>query len=106
MDIYEFYERLYNVGESYRWNVNTNNSITATIQSGYCEGFALNPITALAHKARLGTFYNDRVGTMQAASVLGIPRKFAESVYKASFAKKNRGNTQVLRGRIKATLGV
>jgi hypothetical protein len=106
MDINEFYDRLYSVGESYHWDVDTDNGITATIQSGVSKGTKLNPITALAHKARLGLFTNNKRDTIFAAHLLGIPRKFAENVYKASFARQNRGNAQVLRGRIKATLGV
>lgn len=101
----DFFERLYNVASSYHWGL-TGNKVTATVQSGPYRGETLNPITALAHKAGLGVFDNTRDGTEWAASELGLTRDFARSVYSATLATHNRGNTQVLRGRIREALEV
>lgn len=101
----EFLDRLSNISNSYHWNID-GNRVTATIQSGYNKGFTLNPITALAHKSGLGFFNNNREDTEFAARLLGIPRSFARSVYSATLASENHGNTQVLRGRIRSALEV
>lgn len=101
----EFFERLENVGNAYRWNVN-NNRVVATIQSGPLKGLTLNPITALAHKAGLGFFANNIRETEYAASLLGFSRNFTRNVYSAIVGTHNRGNTQVVRGRIRSALEV
>jgi len=105
MEDVNFFERLYNVADSYSWNI-SNKKVTATFQSGPHRGETLNPITALAHKSGLGVFNNTREGTQSAASALGISRTFARNVYSATLGSNNRGNTQVLRGRIRSALEV
>lgn len=102
----EFYTKLYNVSESYRWQIDSNNKVVATIQSGPARGFTLNPITALAHKAGFGFFANTRESTEYAASFLGIPRSVARHIYSATLGSFNRGNTQVVRGRIRSALEI
>lgn len=105
MNFTEFYNRLYNVSTSYHWGVD-DNKVTATIQSGPARGFTLNPITALAHKSGFGFFSNTRDGTEYAASLLGIPRSVARTIYSATLGSFNHGNTQVVRGRIRSALEV
>jgi hypothetical protein len=105
MNFTEFYNRLYNVATSYHWDVD-NNKVTATIQSGPARGFTLNPITALAHKSGFGFFSNTRDGTEYAASLLGIPRNVARTIYSATLGSFNHGNAQVVRGRIRSALEV
>jgi hypothetical protein len=105
MDNNEFFTRLENVANSYHWDVN-NKKVVAQIQSGLFRGFTLNPITALAHKAGFGFFDNTREDTEYAARLLGIPRSFARNVYSATLATYNRGNTQVVRGKIRSALEV
>lgn len=106
MKFSEFYDRLNNIACAYHWNVDSNNKVVATIQSGPARGFTLNPITALAHKSGLGFFDNTRDGTELAAFFLGFPRKFARNVYSATLGTFNHGNTQVVRGRIRSALEV
>jgi hypothetical protein len=101
----EFLNKISNIASSYHWDVNDNRLI-ATIQSGYYKGHTLNPITALAHKSGFGFFQNNREDTEFAARLLGIPRSFARNVYSATLATYNRGNTQVLRGKIRSALEV
>lgn len=105
MNVNEFLNKLYNVSNSYHWTVDEN-KVAATIQSGPHRGYTLNPITALAHKAGLGVFENTRDGTEYAASLLGISRRVARNIYSATLATYNHGNTQVVRGRIRAALEV
>jgi hypothetical protein len=105
MNLHDVYDRLYNVSNAYHWNV-SNKKVVATIQSGPARGFQLNPLTALAHKSGFGFIENTREGAEFAASLLGIPRKVARSVYSAALGTYNRGNIQVLRGRIRSALEV
>jgi hypothetical protein len=105
MNYSEFFNRLSNVANAYHWNI-SNNRVNATIQSGYYKGLTLNPITALAHKSGYGFFDNTREDTEFAARLLGIPRSFARNVYSATLGTYNRGNTQVVRGRIRSALEV
>lgn len=101
----EFFSRLQNVANSYRWNID-DNKVTAKIQSGDFKGFTLNPITALAHKSGYGFFENTRDDTEFAARLLGISRNFARNIYSATLATYNYGDTQVVRGRIRSALEV
>lgn len=105
MNYTEFFDRLENVSHSYHWDVEKN-KVVAKIQSGDFRGFTLNPITALAHKSGFGFFGNTREDTEYAARLLGMPRKFARNVYSATLGTYNRGNTQVVRGRIRSALEV
>lgn len=106
MNYSEFFDRLDSIALSYHWDVDDNNKIVATIQSGPARGFTLNPITALAHKSGLGFFRNTREDTEFAASFLGLSRQFARHIYSATLGTYNRGNTQVVRGRIRSALEV
>jgi hypothetical protein len=106
MRLNEFYDRLFNISESYRWTVDENNKVVATIQSGPFRGFRVNPLTALAHKSGFGLIEDTRDGAEFAAHLLGIPRRVARKLYSATLASNNHGNTQVLRGRIRSALEV
>jgi hypothetical protein len=105
MDYYEFFDRLTGVSSAYHWGVD-HNKVEAVIRSGPNRGHTLNPVTALAHKSGFGLFDNTRNGTEQAASLLGLSRTTARQVYSATLGTHNRGNTQVLRGRIRSALEV
>jgi hypothetical protein len=105
MDYNEFFDRLENVSQSYHWDVDCN-KVVAKIQRGDFRGFALNPITALAHKSGFGFFDNTRDETEYAARLLGISRKFARNIYSATLGTYNHGNTQVVRGKIRSALEV
>ena len=105
MNFNDFYNRLCNVAYSYHWSVD-DRKVVATIQSGPNRGNTLNPITALAHKSGFGFFGNTREETEQAAHLLGIPRRIARNIYSATLGSHNRGNTQVVRGRIRSALEV
>lgn len=101
----DIFNRLYNISESYHWDVQ-DKRVVATIKSGPHKGHVLNPITALAHKSGLGLFENTRDDTVCAANLMGIPRQTARTIYSATIGTHNRGNTQVLRGKIRSALEV
>jgi hypothetical protein len=101
----EFFDRLNNVAYAYDWSVD-NNKVHATIKSGPYAGYTLNPITAVAHKSGHGVFENTRTGTEQAAHTLGLSRIVARQLYSATLGTHNRGNTQVVRGKIRSALEV
>jgi hypothetical protein len=101
----KFLNKLSNIARSYHWDID-NKKVVATIQSGDWKGFKLNPITALAHKAGLGFFYNNREDTEFAARLLGISRTQARKIYSAILATYNHGDTQVVRGKIRSALEV
>ncbi len=105
MDYYEFFDRLSSVSSAYHWGVD-HKRVEATIRSGPNRGCTLNPVTALAHKSGFGLFDNTRQGTEKAASLLGLPRTTARQVYSATLGTQNRGNTQVMRGKIRSALEV
>lgn len=101
----EFINRLNGVSHAYRWSVR-NNKVVATIKSGPNRGKTLNPVTALAHKSGLGVFENNRDGTETAGSQLGLTRQETRNLYSAIIGTHNRGNTQVVRGKIRSALEV
>jgi hypothetical protein len=106
MNFIHFFKRLLNISDSYHWDVNDDNRLTAVIQSGPFKGFRLNPITALAHKSGFGFFNDNKRDTIVAGRLLGFKRSFVENVYKATTSHDNHGDVQVLRGRIRSVLEV
>lgn len=105
MNYFDFFNRLENVSNAYHWDID-HKRVNATIQSGPLRGLKLNPITALAHKSGFGFFDNTRNDTEYAARLLGIPRNVARNIYSASIGSHNRGNTQVVRGKIRSALEI
>tara|TARA_B100001559_G_scaffold307586_1_gene299915 strand:- start:279 stop:599 length:321 start_codon:yes stop_codon:yes gene_type:complete len=106
MQLNEFLNKLDSLSYAYRWDVDNHNKVVATIRSGPYRGYTLNPVTALAHKSGLGVYANTRDGTEYAASLIGLSRKEARRIYSATLGTYNRGNTQVVRGKIRSALEV
>jgi hypothetical protein len=105
MNCSQFIEKLQNISSSYHWDVEKKR-VVAKIKSGPNKGLTLNPVTALAHKSGLGFFENTREETEQAASLIGLTRSTARNIYSATVGTKNRGNNQVIRGKIRSALEV
>lgn len=105
MNCSQFIEKLQSISSSYHWDVE-NKRVVAKIKSGPNKGLTLNPVTALAHKSGLGFFENTREETEQAASLIGLTRSTARNIYSATVGTKNRGNNQVIRGKIRSALEV
>ncbi len=103
MNVNDFLHRLESISTAYSWDID-HNKVVATIKSGPNRGNTLNPVTALAHKSGFGFFDNNREDTVYAASLLGLPRKYARSIYSATIGSNNRGNSQVIRGKIRSAL--
>jgi hypothetical protein len=95
-----------NYGGCYEFDLARDNTISGYIVRGPHRGAKVNPLTALAHK-QTGLIYDaNKRGTQKAARALGINQNLANNVYEAVKGSANRGNIQVVRGRIKNALGV
>lgn len=105
MNVNEFLTGLENISSSYRWDLE-DGKVTARIKSGPNRGLTLNPITAIAHKAGFGFIKNTREGTELAGSLIGLTRRQTRNLYSAILGTYNRGNTQVVRGKIRSALEV
>ena len=98
MNSTEFYTALGRLPRRrYGWSMDGN-----TITSSTSSGETLNPVTAVAHHRGLGTFSNNKRETLKAGTALGLPRSFTEQLYDATKGTYNRGNTQVVRGRLRS----
>ena len=96
-----FLEALSQTTKAYSWSYD-HNRIVGVARNGTARGQRFNPITAVARTMRLGTFANTKRGTVQAARALGRTTGTVNSVLSTS----NRGNAQVVRGRLLESLGI
>jgi hypothetical protein len=103
MEQNEFYTALAKLPNSY---FNTEGELTGSIAGGQYRGETVNPVTAVAYKATGTVYGTNKRETLRAGKALGLNRLFAETVYNATTSVSNRGNTQVVRGKIKSALGV
>jgi hypothetical protein len=97
----QFLNELSSVSNSYTWTY-AGNSLIGVARNGQDRGLNFNPITALARSNRLGTFPHTKRGTSAASRALGLSVTTVDSILSSS----NRGNAQVVRGRMLSTLGV
>lgn len=97
----QFLQSLSQITNSYNWSYE-GNRIVGVARNGSDRGKTFNPVTAVARSTRAGTYANTKRGTTQAASRLGLSSGTASSVLCTS----NRGNAQVVRGRILNSLGM
>lgn len=105
MDSNEFYNTLSSLPQSYNFNVQ-DNTIIGTINRGPAKGVKLNPVTALVYRVTGEVYGTNKRETQKAGKVLGLTREFTDHVYNATTGVSNRGNTQVVRGKIRSALGV
>ena len=106
MERSEFYNQLSETSSSYSWEVSSSQSLTATGARGKPKGVTHNPVTAVADRQGKGIYASNKRGTQQAGKALGLPNSFGNSVYQASTNHSNRGNGQVVRGRIRSALEI
>ena len=97
----EFLNQLELVSNSYTWT-HDGTTLFGIAKNGHSRGLKYNPITALARSTRLGDFSYNRRGTVAAARALGLSGKTVASI----LSSNNRGNAQVVRGRMLNSLGV
>jgi hypothetical protein len=103
MESKEFYTALSRLPKSY---FSTEGTLTGEITGGQYRGETVNPVTAVAYKATGTVYGTNKRETLRAAKVLGLNRQFTNHVYNATTGVSNRGNTQVVRGKIRSALGV
>ena len=106
MERNDFYQALSAAPETFSWAVGDSNSIFATKTRGKGRGETYNPVTAVASYLGVGSFGSNKRETLKAGTALGLPRSFTETVYSASISASNRGNAQVVRGRIRSALEI
>ena len=103
MERSDFYEMLSSISDQYNWDID-GNSIVA---HGRNRNQIWNHVTALARSIRAySASGNNKKETLKAGTAMGLPREFTEQVYNATIGSSNRGNAQVVRGRIRSALGV
>lgn len=103
MESNDFYTALTRLPNSY---FSTEGELTGSIAGGQYRGETVNPVTAVAFKATGTVYGTNKRDTLRAGKALGLNRKFTETVYNAITSVSNRGNTQVVRGKIRSALGV
>jgi len=92
--------------QTYRWE-SKDGKVVGTVLRGYNRGQSVNPITALAYRETGQEYRNTKKETLKAGTALGLSSSFVAQVYDAvTGIGSHRGNTQVLRGRIKNYLNV
>ncbi len=101
----DFYESLASLPTTYRFGVE-DNTILGTTNRGSARGETFNPITALAYRHTGEVYGTNKRETLKAGRALGLTREFSSHVYNATTSKSNRGNAQVVRGKIRSALGV
>jgi hypothetical protein len=105
MESNDFYSALGDLPQYYNFGV-TDGSITGEIRRGENRGSTVNPVTAVALRETGVLFGTNKRDTVKAGRAIGLSNKFINHVYSASNAASNRGNTQVVRGKIKNALEI
>ena len=103
MESREFYTALSKLPKSY---FNDTGSLVGEITGGQYRGESVNPVTAVACKATGTVYGTNKRDTLRAGKALGLNRDFTTHVYNATTGVSNRGNTQVVRGKVRSALGV
>lgn len=100
MESNEFYQALTRLPGTFKFSIDDNKIV------GLHKTTPVNPITALAY-SKTGTLYGtNKRETLRAGKALGLTTDFTNHVYNAATGVSNRGNSQVVRGKIKSALGV
>ena len=105
MESNEFYSTLSSLPSSYRFDVE-GKSITGQLTRGSARGSTLNPVTAVAYRTTGEVYGTNKRETQKAGRALGLTREFTDHLYNATTGLSNRGNTQVVRGKIRSALEI
>ena len=105
MQINEFYDALNKLPRTYNFDIAKNNSITGVGQR-QIKGKEFNPVTAVAHRETGAVFGTNKRETQRAGKALGLPSSATNTIYNAVTSGSNRGNTQVVRGKIRSALEI
>jgi len=109
-----FYKSLKFVGNSYNWTVDEDNFIRGSVLGGKnsftklssSQPNSFNPITAIAYFLGCGYHTNNKKETLKAGTSIGLSNKESSGIYDACVGSQNRGNSQVVRGKIKSLLNL
>ena len=105
MESNEFYSTLASLPSTYRFGVD-GKSITGRLTRGAARGATLNPVTAVAYRSTGEVYGTNKRETQKAGRALGLTSEFVSHVYDATTGVSNRGNTQVVRGKIRSALEI
>lgn len=105
MESNEFYTTLASLPKSYNFGV-VDNTIVGSTNRGTAKGVTFNPVTVVAFRQTGEVFGTNKRDTLKAGKALGLTREFTNHVYNATTGVSNRGNAQVVRGKIRSALGV
>lgn len=100
-----FYSALGRLPSTIRWHISEANTIVGD-GFGKLKGLTFNPVTALAYYYTGETYATNKRDTQRAGRSIGLTNQFVQNVYGATQATQNRGNVQVVRGRLCSALGV
>ena len=107
MENKEFYSSLGSLPKTYNSRVScSSNQITVTPTRGNARGVTFNPVTAVAYQKTGSVYGTNKRETLKAGRALGLTREFTGHVYDASSSVFNRGNAQVVRGKIRSALEI
>jgi hypothetical protein len=101
VDSSNFYKALRSLRSKFAWIVDENNNIVAVKGNS-----VYNPITAIAATVGYSSPSNNKRETLKVARALGMEKDFAEQVYSAVNCLTNRGNAQIVRGKVREALGL
>lgn len=102
----EFYCKLSRLPSTYDFSVNGNTITGVNTGRGEARGESFNPVTAVAHRVTGEVYGTNKRETLRAGRAIGLTSQFTSHVYNATTGMSNRGNTQVVRGKIRSALGV
>lgn len=105
MESNDFYTSLAKLPTTYKFGVEEN-TIVGTTTRGSARGATFNPVTAVAYRQTGEVYGTNKRETLKAGRALGLTREFTSHLYNATTGVSNRGNTQVVRGKIRSALGV
>ena len=101
----QFLLTLADTTDAYKWYLK-GNQIRAKARNGKNRGQVYDPITAVARYTGHGNYGVNKRGRKAAGKASELTSTLSNSVVQATEATCNRGNYQVLRGRIKQVLGL
>ena len=105
MESNEFYSTLASLPSTYRFDVE-GKAIKGQLTRGAARGATLNPVTAVAYRTTGQVYGTNKRETLKAGRAVGLTREFATHVYNATAGVSNRGNSQVVRGKIRSALEI
>lgn len=106
MESGSFYRCLKRLTKTFNWSISEQNSIVGNGINQFKGHGEFNPVTAVAYYVTGNKFGTNKRDTLRAGRAIGLSNSFTGHVYDATQSSSNRGNTQVVRGKIRSALGV